>query len=81
MGCMPYYFRIDKPLTFGTGRTLENFTHIETFGGHNLHLIRVVTMPDAPEPLTAMPFLVEANRVDSDLPLPPRPGAGGKTAK
>ncbi len=67
-----HYFRIDKPLTSATGRTLENFTRIETFGGHNLHLIRVVADPNAPEPLIAMPHLIDANRVDPNLPLPPR---------
>jgi hypothetical protein len=65
-----HYFRIDKPLTSSTGRTLENFTRIETFGGRNLHLIRVVADPGAPEPLVAFPHLVEANRVDPSTPIP-----------
>lgn len=67
-----HYFRIDKPLTSAAGRTLENFTRIETFGGHNLHLVRVKVTPTAVEPLVAMPLLIEANRVDPDLPLPSR---------
>jgi hypothetical protein len=65
-----HYFRIDKPLTSPTGRTLENFTRIETFGGLNLHLIRVQVNPQSPDPLIASPLMVEANRVDPDLPLP-----------
>ena len=65
-----HYFRIDKPLISKTGRTLENFTRIETFGGHNLHLIRVVADPSAAEPIIAFPHLIDANRVDPATPLP-----------
>ncbi len=65
-----HYFRIDKPLFSATGRTLENFTRIETFGGHNLHLIRVQADANAPEPITASPLMIEANCVDPNLPLP-----------
>lgn len=65
-----HYFRIDQPLTSPTGRTLENFTRIETFGGHNLHLIRVQVNPQSPTPLTASPLIIEANLVNPDLPLP-----------
>ncbi len=65
-----HYFRIDKPLISSTGRTLENFTRIETFGGHNLHLIRVVANPSSPEPIIAFPHLIDANRVDPNTPLP-----------
>lgn len=65
-----HYFRIDKPLISATGRTLENFTRIETFGGHNLHLIRVQADASAPEPLIASPMMIDANRVDPNLPLP-----------
>jgi hypothetical protein len=68
-----HYFRIDKPLADPTTlRTLENFTRIETFGGHNLHLIRVQVHPTAAEPLTAIPLIIEANRVDPTTPLPSR---------
>ncbi len=67
-----HYFRIDKPLISSTGRTIENFTRIETFGGHNLHLIRVIADPDATEPIIAFPHLIEANRVDPSTPLPGR---------
>lgn len=65
-----HYFRIDKPLISSTGRTIENFTRIETFGGHNLHLIRVLADPKATEPIIAFPHLIEANRVDPSTPLP-----------
>lgn len=65
-----HYFRLDKPLFSAAGRTLENFTRIETFGGHNLHLVRVQADARAPEPLIASPLLIEANRVDPAWPLP-----------
>lgn len=68
-----HYFRIDKPLTSPTGRTIENFTRIETFGGLNLHLIRVSVEPDAAEPLRAFPWLLESNRVDPATPAPGKP--------
>jgi hypothetical protein len=74
-----HYFRIDKPLTSTTGRTIENFTRIETFGGYNLHLIRVQADPDSAEPLRAFPWMVEKNLVDPNTPLPPKPTAA--TAK
>ncbi len=67
-----HYFRIDKPLTSATGRTLENFTRIETFGGMNLHLIRVKVDPTNPEPFTAYPLMIPANKVDATLPPPSR---------
>ena len=67
-----HYFRIDKPLTSSTGRTLENFTRIETFGGMNLHLIQVKVDPANPEPLVAMPLMIPANKVDANLPPPSR---------
>lgn len=70
-----HYFRVDKPLTSATGRTIENFTRIETFGGLNLHLIRVQAEPDAAEPLRAFPWLLEKNRVDADAPPPGKPVA------
>lgn len=70
-----HYFRMDKPLTSATGRTIENFTRIETFGGLNLHLIRVQVMPDAEEPLRAFPWLLEKNRVDADAPPPGKPAS------
>lgn len=68
-----HYFRIDKPLTSATGRTIENFTRIETFGGLNLHLIRVQVDPESAEPLRASPWLLEKNRVDPDTPAPGKP--------
>jgi len=68
-----HYFRIDKPLADPiTKRTLENFTRIETFGGLNLHLVRVQVDPTAAEPLTTTPLIIEANRVDPTTPLPSR---------
>lgn len=65
-----HYFRIDKPLFSSTGRTLENFTRIETFGGHNLHLIRVRADATDAEPLVAQPMMIPANFVDPASPLP-----------
>jgi hypothetical protein len=67
-----HYFRIDKPLTSATGRMLENFTRIETFGGMNLHLIQVKVDPANPEPLVASPLMIPANKVDPNLPPPSR---------
>jgi len=65
-----HYYRIDKPLTSKQGRTLENFTRIETFGGHNMHLVRVKVTPRDADPLVVVPLMVEANRIDPALPLP-----------
>ena len=64
-----HYFRIDKPLTSATGQLLENFTRIETFGGHNLHLIQVKVTPTAADPLVASPLIIEANKADPSAPL------------
>ena len=64
-----HYFRIDKPLTSATGQLLENFTRIETFGGHNLHLIQVKVTPTAADPLVASPLIIEANSADPSAPL------------
>jgi len=64
-----HYFRIDKPLLSPTGRLIENFTRVETFGGRNLHLIRVSVDPQAAEPFTVRPWMIEANRVDPAKPM------------
>ncbi|MCD6050624.1 MAG: metallophosphoesterase [Verrucomicrobia bacterium] len=64
-----HYFRIDKPLLSPTGRLIENFTRVETFGGRNLHLIRVSVDPQAAEPFTVRPWMIEANRVDPSKPM------------
>jgi hypothetical protein len=64
-----HYFRIDKPLLAPTGRLIENFTRVETFGGRNLHLIRVKVDADGAEPFTVRPWMIEANRVDPSKPM------------
>jgi hypothetical protein len=60
-----HYFRIDKPL-LGTnsGRRLENFTRLETFGTDDVHWVRVTIDPKDPEVFVVRQEIVDANLVD-----------------
>lgn len=43
-----HYFRIDKPLNTSNGKSITNFTRVETFGSPNVHWLRVTVEPRNP---------------------------------
>ena len=57
-----HYFRIDKPLT-RSGRRLENFTRVETFGNPDVHWLRVTVDPNDPNVFTFRQQIVRNNLV------------------
>jgi hypothetical protein len=63
-----HYFRVDKPFLDASGRRLENFTRVETFGdnqgnGNNdVHWLKVLVAPDTREVFAYQPQIVPANR-------------------
>ena len=58
-------FRVDKPLVGSlSGRMIENFTRVETFGYRSTHWVRISVNPDEPGVFTVVPMTVEANRVE-----------------
>ena len=60
-----HYFRIDKPLVSRrSGRRLENFTRVETFGYPDVHWIRVRVDGKSPEVFKFYPEIVEKNLID-----------------
>lgn len=69
-----HYQRIDKPLLDGSGRRLENFTRIETFGdnaqnGNNdVHWIKVGVNPASREVFSYELQIVPGNRVAVPAP-------------
>jgi len=69
-----HYFRIDRPLLDATGRRLENFTRVETFGdnqanGNNdVHWIKVDVNPASREVFSYQAMIVPANRVAVPAP-------------
>jgi hypothetical protein len=69
-----HYFRVDKPLLDTTGRRLENFTRIETFGdnqqnGNNdVQWLKVFVDAKSREVFAYQPQIVPANRVAVPAP-------------
>ena len=60
-----HIFRIDQPLLSSkTGRVIENFTRVETFGTPDVHWIRVIADSDDPNVFTFKPEIVKKNLVD-----------------
>ncbi len=60
-----HMFRIDKPLLNSkTGRVIENFTRVETFGTPDVHWIRVIADLNDPSVFTFKPEIVMKNVVD-----------------
>lgn len=43
-----HYFRIDKPLTYDSGRVVANFTRVETFGEDDTQWVSARVDPDDP---------------------------------
>ena len=58
-----HYFRIDKPLVHtDTGRRLENFTRVETFGAGDIHWLRVIVDPNDVNVFSIRQEIVTLNR-------------------
>jgi hypothetical protein len=64
-----HYFRVDKPFLDATGKRLENFTRVETFGNNaangtnDVQWIKVLVDPKSREVFAYQPQIVPANRV------------------
>jgi hypothetical protein len=57
-----HIFRVDKPLYDpATGRLVDNFTRVETFGNPLVHWVRVVVDPETPQVFSFHQQLVAAN--------------------
>jgi len=64
-----HYFRIDKPLVGAkSGRRIENFTRVETFGNPDVHWLRVTVDPRKPNVFTFRQEIVARNLVQHDAP-------------
>jgi hypothetical protein len=69
-----HYFRIDKPFLDATGRRLENFTRIETFGNNagngtnDVNWLKVKVAPESREVFTYEAMIVPGNRVAVPAP-------------
>jgi hypothetical protein len=69
-----HYFRIDKPFLDSTGRRLENFTRVETFGDNqdfgtnDVNWLKVLVDPGSREVFAYQPQIVPANRVAVPAP-------------
>lgn len=64
-----HYFRVDKPLLDSTGKRLENFTRVETFGNNaqngtnDVQWLKVLVDPKSREVFAYQNQIVPANRV------------------
>jgi hypothetical protein len=56
-----HYFRLDKPLYDATGKRLENFTRLETFGADDNHWVRASADPRDPNVFRFEQRIVKAN--------------------
>ena len=69
-----HYFRVDKPLLDSSGRRLENFTRVETFGdnaanGNNdVHWVKALVDPKSRDVFAFQAQVVPANRVAVPAP-------------
>ena len=69
-----HYFRIDKPLLDATGRRLENFTRVETFGNNpangtnDVQWVKVLVDPKSREAFAYQANIVPGNRVAVPAP-------------
>ncbi|HXG49348.1 MAG TPA: hypothetical protein VNO52_17115 [Methylomirabilota bacterium] len=62
-----HYFRIDKPLVSSrSGRRIEHFTRVETFGHPDAHWVRVRVDARDPEVFSFHPQIVAKNRLRHD---------------
>ena len=70
-----HYFMVDKPLLDSSGRRIENFTRVETFGDHafgaahpewdtnDVNWVKVLVDPHSRDVFAFQPQIVPANRV------------------
>src|SRR5262249_24139194 len=79
-----HYFMVDKPLVDPSGRRVENFTRVETFGDHtftsdtsdprwdtnDVNWVKVLVDPQSRDVFAFQPQIVPANRVA--VPAPSR---------
>ena len=69
-----HYFRIDKPLQDATGRRLENFTRVETFGDNqangvnDVHWVKALVDPHSRDVFAFQSQIVPGNRVAVPAP-------------
>jgi hypothetical protein len=69
-----HYFRVDKPLLDSTGRRLENFTRVETFGDNaknglnDVHWVKALVDPTSRDVFAFQEEIVPANRVAVPAP-------------
>jgi len=69
-----HYFRIDKPFLDASGRRLENFTRVETFGDNqangtnDVQWLKVSVNAQSREVFAYQPQIVPANRVAVPAP-------------
>ncbi len=64
-----HYFRIDKPLvSSSSGRRIENFTRVETFGAGDVHWLRVTVDSRGENVFRIEQQIVERNLENHELP-------------
>ncbi len=69
-----HYFRVDKPLLDASGRRLENFTRVETFGDNaanglnDMHWVKALVDPSSRDVFAFQEQIVPANRTAVPAP-------------
>jgi hypothetical protein len=69
-----HYYRVDKPLQDASGKRLENFTRLETFGDNaanglnDVHWVKVTVDPRSREVFSYQAMIVPGNRVAVPAP-------------
>jgi hypothetical protein len=69
-----HYFRVDKPLQDSSGRRVENFTRVETFGDNaanginDMHWVKALVDPNSRDIFAFQAQIVPANRVAVPAP-------------
>ena len=69
-----HYFRVDKPLQDASGRRIENFTRVETYGDNqangtnDVNWVKVLVEPRSREVFAFQPQIVPANRIAVPAP-------------
>jgi hypothetical protein len=69
-----HYFRVDKPFLDSSGRRLENFTRVETFGDNqgngtnDVNWVKALIDPQSRDVFAFQPQIVPANRVAVPAP-------------
>jgi hypothetical protein len=69
-----HYFRVDKPFLDDSGRRLETFTRVETFGDHaangnnDVQWVKALVNPHSREVFAFQPQIVPGNRTAVPVP-------------